>query len=206
MPEPKEYRPRGRPLKGSRKANPKGKPSAKIDVKMLRELCKLPLTQLSIARALGVCKRSLTRFLRLYPEYRTEYKKGRELWQKDILALQMRAARRLNPQILIHLGKNYCGQSDRNTIDMHVSKIQSISLPNTIDLSALLAPGITLQLPIPNESKLIETTCQAIPDESKPLESMNPSNSDMLEPIEKTRKTSPNESKPTRNPESERDE
>jgi hypothetical protein len=117
-----------------------GRRKKKFSVIEFTRLCQLPLGLHDLARAMGFSLDTLQRRMKENPELREIWKQGKSVFRGNILALQMKAARRLNPAILVHLGKNYCGQSDKAQ-DTPSARIVEIRLPQTIDLSQMLGLG-----------------------------------------------------------------
>jgi len=84
-----------------------------VPLDRLRELARGMYSQASLAALLGISHDTLTRRLQ-EPEYREAFERGRSEGCAEISNLQMKAARKGNPAMLIWLGKQHLGQRDTN--------------------------------------------------------------------------------------------
>ena len=87
------------------------RPSLDISPAQIRKLAAGMHTHAGIAARLGISHDTLQRRLE-NPEFKAAYEEGRELACAEVRDLQMEAARKLNPTVLIWLGKQYLGQKD----------------------------------------------------------------------------------------------
>ena len=101
-----------RPLRERKKP---GSRVTRFDVPLdrLRELARGMYSQASLAALLGVSHETLSRRLQ-EPKYREAFEKGRAEGCAEISNLQMKAARKGNPAMLIWLGKQHLGQREQN--------------------------------------------------------------------------------------------
>ena len=88
-----------------------------VDPERLRELARGMYSQASLAALLNISHDTLSRRLQ-EPEYREAFERGRSEGCAEISNLQMKAARKGNPAMLIWLGKQHLGQRDTNVTQL----------------------------------------------------------------------------------------
>jgi len=86
-----------------------GRPKKNIDYNLCESLAKIQCTQEEIAEITGVSTRTLQRD----KEFCRVYKKGLDAGRMSIRRLQYKSAENGNVTMLIWLGKQYLGQSDK---------------------------------------------------------------------------------------------
>jgi len=87
-----------------------GRPLLKIDPKMVERLAKLHCTQTEITTILGCDRKTI------YNRFSPASEKGHQVGNVRLRRLQWKAAARGNATMLIFLGKQYLGQSDRHEL------------------------------------------------------------------------------------------
>ena len=89
-----------------------GRPKIKLDYELIGKLSYIQCTQKEIASTLEVSTRTLQKdeeFIRIY-------KKGQEEGKMSLRRLQWKAAKENNVTMLIWLGKQYLGQTDKQEV------------------------------------------------------------------------------------------
>ena len=99
--------------------NDTGRPKKKIDKDKFEALCKIQCTKAEICEVLDCDEKTITRFCK--EEYNLQYK---DVWKiksssgkASIRRMQFKAAEAGNPTMLIWLGKQYLGQSDKQDLN-----------------------------------------------------------------------------------------
>jgi hypothetical protein len=93
--------------------NPKGgRPPVQIDIDQIETLAQLGATQIEMARFLGVAHSTLEYKLQ-QPEFREAYDRGLGNLHMSLKRKQVEMALAGDRTMLIWLGKNYLGQSDK---------------------------------------------------------------------------------------------
>lgn len=87
-----------------------------LDSSKVEALAALQCTFDEIASGLGVSKATLDRRRKENPELEEAVKRGRELGKRSIRRLQYEAAKEKNVTMLIWLGKQWLGQSDKHEL------------------------------------------------------------------------------------------
>ena len=95
-----------------------GRPTKQIDFKLLEELCKIQCTAEEIASVLGVSVDTIDRRLKEqeYQGFADYYKKFSDQGKKSLRRKQMEVALGGNVSMLIWLGKQLLGQSDKQEV------------------------------------------------------------------------------------------
>jgi len=91
----------------------RGRPRIKIDYKQVEQLAAMQCTDEEIAAVLGVERSTIKRRKKDDDEFCTAYKKGKERGKASLRRMQFKAAEGGNATMLIWLGKQYLGQSDK---------------------------------------------------------------------------------------------
>lgn len=91
-----------------------GRPFITLDENVIRELASKGRTLKEIAAYLGVSESTI------YRNYANVVKQGRTLMEGSLRAKQFELAEQGNPTMLIWLGKQYLGQSDKSEIESTV--------------------------------------------------------------------------------------
>ena len=89
-----------------------GRPKIELDYELIKKLSHIQCTQKEIASTLEVSTRTLQKdeeFIRIY-------KKGQEEGKMSLRRLQWKAAKENNVTMLIWLGKQYLGQTDKQEV------------------------------------------------------------------------------------------
>jgi len=102
------------------------RPKKNIDYQLCESLAKIQCTQDEIAEVIGVSTRTLQRD----KEFCRVYKKGMDQGKMSLRRLQYKAAENGNVTMLIWLGKQYLGQSDKiqmeDGYDEHADEIRNL--------------------------------------------------------------------------------
>jgi len=91
----------------------RGRPRIKIDYKQVEQLAAMQCTDEEIAAVLGVERSTIKRRKKDDDEFCTAYKKGKERGKASLRRMQFKVAEGGNATMLIWLGKQYLGQSDK---------------------------------------------------------------------------------------------
>lgn len=91
----------------------RGRPRIKIDYKQVEQLAAIQCTDEEIAAVLGVERSTIKRRKKDDDEFCTAYKKGQQRGKASLRRMQFKAAEGGNATMLIWLGKQYLGQSDK---------------------------------------------------------------------------------------------
>jgi len=83
-------------------------PKKIVDVKEIERLAFNQCTKIEICTSVGITTTTLDR------KYKKYYEKGKLLGKAHIKQLQMEKAEKGDVKMMIHLGKNYCGQKDQH--------------------------------------------------------------------------------------------
>lgn len=100
---------------------PNGRPKKEIDYDMVEKLAHIQCTQEEISIILEISTRTLQKdeqFLRIY-------KKGLDSGRMSLRRFQWEAAKKGNTTMLVWLGKQYLGQSDKMVVDNQADAIKS---------------------------------------------------------------------------------
>ena len=93
----------------------RGRPKKEIDYGLVEKLATIQCTQQEIANVLEVSTKTLQRD----KEFCRIYKKGLEKGKMSLRRLQFKAAENGNATMLVWLGKQYLGQTDKQDISMN---------------------------------------------------------------------------------------
>lgn len=93
-----------------------GRPKIELDPEKVEALAALQCTYEEIAHGLGICADTLEKIRKEDPTISDAIKKGRTLGRRSLRQLQYKAAKSGNITMLIWLGKQYLGQSDKAEI------------------------------------------------------------------------------------------
>jgi len=111
----------------------KGRKAKVVDFRQFEELCKIQCTQLEICAVLDIGIDTLNKLLKVeygkgFAELREKYK---DYGKASLRRMQFKLAER-NATLLIWLGKQYLGQSDRIEVDndeMVNEELEFVSVP-----------------------------------------------------------------------------
>lgn len=95
-----------------------GRPKVKIDYSLVEKLSTIQCTQEEIAEIVGVNVRTLQRD----DEFCRIYKKSMEYGKSSLRRMQWKAAETGNTTMLVWLGKQYLGQSEKQ--DLSIDTVQ----------------------------------------------------------------------------------
>jgi hypothetical protein len=128
------------------------RPRADVDSDKVRELASLGAPITEVAKTLGVSADTIER------RFAGDYAKGRAELRETLRMAQLREAKRGNTALLIFLGKQYLGQSDRS-IDEYLLEAIKIAGLSKEDLLGLIANKDKLQAeaPIKTFEQFVET-------------------------------------------------
>ena len=101
----------------------RGRPKKEIDRETFERLCEIQLKQQQICHVLGVTDKTLSGWCRrTYNKPFLEiYYEKKDIGVETILKAQFELAKKGNATMLIWLGKQYCGQSEKPVEDSAVS-------------------------------------------------------------------------------------
>jgi hypothetical protein len=91
-----------------------GRPRIEIDYKQVEQLAAMQCTDEEIAAVLGVERNTIRRRKKDDEQFCSAYKKGQERGKASLRRMQFKAAEAGNATMLIWLGKQYLGQSDKS--------------------------------------------------------------------------------------------
>ena len=106
----------------SEKKNKGGRPKKELDYELIEELAMIQCTQEEIASCLKVNVSTLKRD----EKFCTIYKQGQEQGKKSLRRWQFDAAKKGNSAILIWLGKQYLGQTDKIETKNDIENLQPL--------------------------------------------------------------------------------
>jgi hypothetical protein len=95
----------------------RGRPKIKFDLALLEELASIQCTDEEIAACLNCSVDTLADRKQNDEEFFGAYKRGKEEGKTSIRRMQYKAAEKGNTTMLIWLGKQYLGQSDKSITD-----------------------------------------------------------------------------------------
>ena len=96
---------------------PGGRPKKKIDYNIVEELSNIQCTQEEIASVLNISVRTLQRD----EEFCRIYKNGMDKGKQSLRRMQWSAAKEGNTTMLVWLGKQYLGQSDKQNVTNEIT-------------------------------------------------------------------------------------
>ena len=91
-----------------------GRPRVELDLKLVEDLAKIQYTDAEIAAFFGASPELIRRRKKSDAQFRGALEKGREQGKSSLRRLQWKAAMNGNVTMLIWLGKQMLGQSDRH--------------------------------------------------------------------------------------------
>ncbi len=97
--------------------HPTGRPRLSFDLRQVEELGKIQSTQAELAAVLGCGVNTVKDRIAKDEEFAAAYERGREAGKSSLRRLQWKAALGGNITMQIWLGKQYLGQSDRQTVE-----------------------------------------------------------------------------------------
>jgi hypothetical protein len=100
-----------------RQKHPGGRPRVELDPRQVEELARIGCTEADMAAVLGVSVNTIERRKRSSPEFRGVIEKGQASLRNSLRRLQVKKALDGNVTMLIWLGKQLLGQSDRQGIE-----------------------------------------------------------------------------------------
>lgn len=99
-----------------------GRPKKVIDYKLVAELANIQCTQQEIANVLNMGVRTLQND----EEFMRIYKKGMDEGKMSLRRLQWQKAIQGNTTMLVWLGKQYLGQTDKQEVDANINSNEFI--------------------------------------------------------------------------------
>jgi len=97
--------------------HPGGRPRIELDLRQVEELARIGCTEADMAAVLGVSVDTIQRRKRDCEEFRGVIEKGRAALRNSLRRLQVKKALEGNVTMLIWLGKQLLGQSDRHDFE-----------------------------------------------------------------------------------------
>lgn len=94
-----------------------GRPRVEVDLKVVEDLAKIHCTEAEIAAFFGVSPELIRRRKKSDEQFRGALEKGRDQGKTSLRRLQWKSAMSGNVTMLIWLGKQLLGQSDRHGIE-----------------------------------------------------------------------------------------
>ena len=88
------------------------------DMEAVEKLCRLNCTDDEIASFFGVCRKTVERERKSNPEFNATIERGKSYGKLSLRRKQVELALEGNATMLIWLGKQYMGQSDKQDIDI----------------------------------------------------------------------------------------
>lgn len=95
------------------KGNKAGRPAVPVDLNQVSELAQLGCSEADIAAVLGMSQRTFQRKKKASKKIGEAIEIGHGKMRFQLRMYQLQAAKKLNPALLIWLGKNHLGQSDK---------------------------------------------------------------------------------------------
>ena len=93
-----------------------GRPRAKIDLAQIQTLAQIQCTDYEIALVIGVSEKTIERRKKAGGDFLEAYEKGRSEGRTSLRKWQFEAAKNKNITMLIWLGKQYLGQTDKTDL------------------------------------------------------------------------------------------
>ena len=111
--------------------NPNGRPRKEIDKRQFETLCAIMCTELEICEVFDISEDTLNRWCkREYGQTFAEtYKKKSAKGKASLRRLQFQLAEK-SPAMAIFLGKNYLGQSDKDSYDVQNTEARTAAINN----------------------------------------------------------------------------
>jgi hypothetical protein len=104
------------------KKNKGGRPKKELDYELIEELARIQCTHEEIASCLKVNHKTL----KADEKYLELYKRGQDEGRKSLRRYQFEAAKKGNSAILIWLGKQYLGQTDKIETKNDIENLQPL--------------------------------------------------------------------------------
>ena len=98
--------------------HPGGRPRLEFDLRQVEELARIGCTEEDMAAVLGISVDTIQRRKRTCPEFCGVIEKGRASLRNSLRRLQVKKALEGNTTMLIWLGKQLLGQSDRQRAEL----------------------------------------------------------------------------------------
>lgn len=104
---------RGKTVKKKAAKKAKGRPKADLDLDQVEMLASIQCTDYELALVLGVSAKTIERRKKDDAAFLSAYEKGRSSGRMSLRKWQFESAKNRNTTMLIWLGKQYLGQSDK---------------------------------------------------------------------------------------------
>jgi hypothetical protein len=111
-----------------------GRPRLTLDLRQVEELARIACTEEDMAAVLGVSVDTIQRRKRTSAEFRGVIEKGRASLRNSLRRLQVKKALEGNTTMLIWLGKQLLGQSDRQSAELTGAEGKPLMPPAVIYL------------------------------------------------------------------------
>jgi len=111
-----------------------GRPRLQLDLRQVEELARIACTEEDMAAVLGVSVDTIQRRKRTSAEFRGVIEKGRASLRNSLRRLQVKKALEGNTTMLIWLGKQLLGQSDRQSAELTGARGEALMPPAVIYL------------------------------------------------------------------------
>jgi hypothetical protein len=130
-----------------------GRPRLIFDLRQVEELGKIQSTQGELAAVLGCGLSTVKDRIANDEEFAAAYERGREAGKSSLRRLQWKAALGGNITMQIWLGKQYLGQSDRQTVEQ-TGEEDSVRIVY-VDVAAPREAGAGVKTPLPAGPKAL---------------------------------------------------
>jgi len=138
------------------KKHPGGRPRIEVDLREVEELARIGCSEDDMGAVLGVSHELIRRRKNSDPEFRAALEKGRATTRNSLRRLQLKQALQGNKTMLIWLGKQLLGQTDRQTTEVTGAKgerlIPSDVVVNLDEDTRTLLRGLRARLAPPGQS------------------------------------------------------
>jgi hypothetical protein len=141
----------------------RGRPKKFVDLEMVEKLAHIQCTYAEIASTLGVSVDTLQR----NKDFAVVYKRGAEGGRKTLRRMQFESANKGNVVMQIWLGKQYLGQSDHVTSQVH--SLPSLQNASSAQLKDLLDDYVRRFPDLASEVDLIEAEYTVVQPEKRTL-------------------------------------
>lgn len=125
----------------NQKKKSRGRPKAPIDEEQLSKLAEIYVSLTEAAYILGVSRKTLWQRMKEEEELRSAWQAGRARTRAAIRRKQIQEALSGNTAMLIWLGKNLLGQTDK-----HEQRVEQSNIEKTRPITTALPPGYALDL------------------------------------------------------------
>lgn len=126
----------------NQKKKSRGRPKAPIDEEQLSKLAEIYVSLTEAAYVLGVSRKTLWQRMKEEEELRSAWQAGRARTRAAIRRKQIQEALSGNTAMLIWLGKNLLGQTDKQE-----QRIEQSIIDKSRPIATALPPGYSLDLP-----------------------------------------------------------